>query len=188
MKRNKVVIAAITTEKNLEKAIKYKDNLKAVFILTGNFLNVKEYIKLYKSEGIKVYIHIEKIKGLKLDDFGFNYIKKVLKPDGIVTTKNSHVKSAKKHNIFVIQRFFLADHDMKNNILDTVKTSQPDMIEIMPVITSFLLDIFTKELEIPIIMGGLVDKSDYITNALKHGALGVSTGNINMWKTEFTNS
>ena len=188
MKKNKVVIASITTEKYIEKAIKYKDNLKAVFILIGNFINIKEYIKLFQSYNIHVYIHIEKIKGLKLDEFGFNYIKNVLKPNGIITTKNRHVKLAKNNNIFVIQRFFLADHDMKNKILESAKISQPDMIEIMPVITSFLLDFFQNELNIPILMGGLVDEREYVNTSILQGAVGISTSNLDIWKTNFTNS
>ncbi|WP_436966026.1 glycerol-3-phosphate responsive antiterminator [Staphylococcus shinii] len=186
MKVDKVVIASVTKENQLEKVLKYKDNLKAVFILTGNFINIKEYVKLYQSNGIDVYIHVEKIKGLKLDDFGFKYIKQMIQPEGIITTKMSHVKLAKKNDIFVIQRFFLADHDMKENIINTAKISQPDMLEMMPTITSFLIESIQSEVKIPIIMGGLVDSETYLTQALEDGALGVSTANKEMWKREFT--
>lgn len=186
MKEDKVVIASVTKENQLEKVLKYKDNLKAVFILTGNFINIKEYVKLYQSNGIDVYIHVEKIKGLKLDDFGFKYIKQMIQPEGIITTKMSHVKLAKKNDIFVIQRFFLADHDMKENIINTAKVSQPDMLEMMPTITSFLIESIQSEVKIPIIMGGLVDSETYLTQALEDGALGVSTANKAMWKREFT--
>src|SRR5699024_8851110 len=171
MKKDKVVIASVTKENQLEKVLKYKDNLKAVFILTGNFINIKEYVKLYQSNGIDVYIHVEKIKGLKLDDFGFKYIKQMIQPEGIITTKMSHVKLAKKNDIFVIQRFFLADHDM---------------LEMMPTITSFLIESIQSKVKIPIIMGGLVDSETYLTQALEDGALGVSTANKAMWKREFT--
>lgn len=186
MKEDKVVIASVTKENQLEKVLKYKDNLKAVFILPGNFINIKEYVKLYQSNGIDVYIHVEKIKGLKLDDFGFKYIKQSIQPEGIITTKMSHVKLAKKNDIFVIQRFFLADHDMKENIINTAKVSQPDMLEMMPTITSFLIESIQSEVKIPIIMGGLVDSETYLTQALEDGALGVSTANKEMWKREFT--
>lgn len=186
MKEDKVVIASVTKENQLEKVLKYKDNLKAVFILTGNFINIKEYVKLYQSNGIDVYIHVEKIKGLKLDDFGFKYIKQSIQPEGIITTKMSHVKLAKKNDIFVIQRFFLADHDMKENIINTAKVSQPDMLEMMPTITSFLIESIQSKVKIPIIMGGLVDSETYLTQALEDGALGVSTANKEMWKREFT--
>jgi len=186
MKDNKVVIASVTKEKQLEKVLKYKDNLKAVFILTGNFINIKEYVRLYQSHGIDVYIHVEMIKGLKLDDFGFKYIKQMIQPNGIITTKTSHVKLAKKNDIFVIQRFFLADHDMKENIINTAQVSQPDMLEMMPTITSFLIQPIQSKVNIPIIMGGLVDREAYLTQALEDGALGVSTANKEMWKREFT--
>lgn len=186
MKDDKVVIASVTKEKQLEKVLKYKDNLKAVFILTGNFINIKEYVKLYQSHGIDVYIHVEMIKGLKLDDFGFKYIKQMIQPNGIITTKTSHVKLAKKNDIFVIQRFFLADHDMKENIINTAQVSQPDVLEMMPTITSFLIQPIQSKVNIPIIMGGLVDREAYLTQALEDGALGVSTANKEMWKREFT--
>ncbi|EJX18976.1 MAG: glycerol-3-phosphate responsive antiterminator [Staphylococcus equorum] len=186
MKDNRVVIASVTNEKQLETVLKYQDNIKAVFILTGNFINIKEYVKLYQSHGIDVYIHVEMIKGLKLDDFGFKYIKQMIQPQGVLTTKTSHVKLAKKNAIFVIQRFFLADHDMKENIINTARVSQPDLLEIMPTITSFLINSIQSQVKIPIIMGGLVDKESYLTQALEDGALGVSTANEEMWRREFT--
>ncbi|RXK17387.1 hypothetical protein ER639_10405 [Macrococcus sp. DPC7161] len=106
MKSDKKVIASIVRHKDIEKVIKYKENIKSVFILISDFINIKDIVQLFHDNDLEVYIHVEMIKGLKLDEFGFKYLKNVVKPDGIITTKSSHVNLAKKNNIYVIQRFF----------------------------------------------------------------------------------
>lgn len=70
--------------------------------------------------------------------------------------------------------------------INTARVSQPDLLEIMPTITSFLINSIQSQVKIPIIMGGLVDKESYLTQALEDGALGVSTANEEMWRREFT--
>lgn len=182
MRLDKSIIASIIKHKDIEKALKYKDNISAVFILIGDFVNLKEIVKLFRNEGIDVYIHIEMIKGLKLDEFGIKYIKNEINPTGIISTKSNHIKIAKAIHLFAIQRFFLADYNMLDNIISTTKKSEPDAIEIMPVQTSYLFSKIKNEVDTMIISGGLVDNIESVNLALKNGAQCVSTSNISLWK------
>jgi glycerol uptake operon antiterminator len=49
---------------------------------------------------------------------------------------------------------------------------------IMPKITKKM----SEELEVPVIVGGLISDKDEIDNALKSGALGVSTSAKELWR------
>lgn len=185
MKEDKHVIASIINYKDIEKAIKYKTNIAAVFILIGDFVKLKEIVKLFRKESIDVYIHIEMINGLKLDEFGMKYIKNEINPTGIISTKSNHIKIAKSINLFAIQRFFLADYNMLDNIIITTKKTSPDAIEIMPVQTSYLFSKIKAEVKTTIISGGLVDDVESVVNTIKNGAKCVSTSNKMLWKHEF---
>ncbi len=186
MKNDKFIIASLIRNKDIETIIKNKANIKAAFIIKSNFTNLKSIVELFQQHDIDTYIHVEKIEGLKLDTFGFKYIKNEIKPKGIITTKSNHIKIAKSLNLFVIQRFFLADNDMLDHIIETTKKNKPDLIEIMPSITSHMFSKIKNNTNINIIAGGLVDSIEIVYQAKKFGAEGISTSNVNLWSEKFT--
>ncbi|MBQ6998580.1 MAG: glycerol-3-phosphate responsive antiterminator [Clostridia bacterium] len=63
-------------------------------------------------------------------------------------------------------------------MIDSVK---PDMIEIMPGIAYKAISAFAEKLSIPVIAGGLVQTSQEVEEAIKHGAEAISTGNTKLW-------
>src|SRR5699024_6192819 len=101
------LVAAIKDPKNLEKAVKYKDNIGAVILMTGTILTAKKFVDYLQSNGLPVLLHVERIGGLQMDHDGVEFIKRYMKPAGIVTTKSGIVKRAKEKGLFVIQRVFL---------------------------------------------------------------------------------
>lgn len=94
MKADKKLIAAVLNFKQLEKAIKFKENLKCVFVLFGNISNLEHIVKQLNDEDIPCYIHLEYIDGLKVDDYAFKYLKNNVKAKGIITTRSGHIKRA----------------------------------------------------------------------------------------------
>lgn len=187
MNTNSNMIAAAVNFKQLDKAIKYKEKLACVFVLFGNISNLKMIVDKLKDEDIKCYVHIEKIEGLKIDDYAFNFIKNNAGAEGIVTTKYSHIKKAKNAGLKVIQRSFIVDNRMLDLTLSGLNRQKPDFLEIMPAITSYLIPQIKKEYDIEIISGGLVDYKEVFNDALEYGAEYVSTSNVEMWKQNFNN-
>lgn len=88
------IIASLKEHKSLEKALKAP--VSAVALSVGNIGNIIPLVKLYKSNGIPVFVHIERIGGLSLDDEGMAFLANCVKPDGIVTTRNHCIRQAKK--------------------------------------------------------------------------------------------
>lgn len=65
-----------------------------------------------------------------------------MEPFAIVATKSSIIKRAKSRGLFVIQRFFLIDTEVYDNLLVNVDHFQADIIEIMPSrVTDFFREI-----------------------------------------------
>lgn len=188
MNENSKMIAAVVDFKQLDKAIKYKDKLACVFLLFGNISNIPRIVAQLKGEGIMCYVHIEKIEGLKVDDYAFKYLKNNAGAEGIITTKSGHIRKAKAAGLKVIQRSFIVDNRMLDLTLQGMTRQKPDHLEIMPAITSYLISDIKSKHDIEIIAGGLVDYPSVFNKALDDGASYVSTSNVEMWKQYFNNA
>jgi glycerol uptake operon antiterminator len=180
--KNHKLIAAIKEPKSIEKAIKYKENISAVILMMGNILTVKQYVDVLQKAGLPVILHVEKIGGLQVDYYGIDFIIEIVKPFAIVTTKSSIIKKAKSKGMFVIQRIFLIDTEVYNNLLGSIEHIQSDMIEIMPSRVPDFLEKLANVSPIPIITGGLLTTPYDAKEALEHGAAAVTTSNTDLWK------
>lgn len=185
LKKHKL-LAAIKEPKSIEKAIKYKENISAVILMTGNILTVKQYVDVLQKEGLPVVLHVEKIGGLQVDYYGIDFIIENVKPFAIVTTKTSIIKRAKSKGKFVIQRIFLIDTEVHNNLVKEIEHLQSDMIEIMPSRAPDFLEKLTKVSPIPIITGGLLTNLQDAKEALAHGVVAVTTSNTDLWKLDLS--
>ncbi|TKI70793.1 glycerol-3-phosphate responsive antiterminator [Lysinibacillus mangiferihumi] len=179
---DKQLVAAIKEPKAIEAALKYKDNISAVILMMGDILNVKHYVQLFHDAGLPVILHVEKIGGLQLDQYGIDFVSKVVKPFAIVTTKANVIKRAKQQKIFVIQRIFLIDTEVYYQLEQSIHHTAADMIEIMPCRAPDFIHKLIQVTDKPIITGGLLDKIEYAEAALAHGANAVTTSNVKLWK------
>lgn len=184
---NSKMIGAVADFKQLEKAMKYKENLACVFILFGNISNLQMIVDQLKEEGVSSYIHIDKVEGLKVDDYAFKFIKNNVGADGIVTTKSGYIKKARNVGLKTVQRSFIVDNRMMDLTIRGLNKVKPDYLEIMPAITSYLIPDIKSKFDINIISGGLVDYPEVFDDALENGASFVSTSNVEMWKHYFNN-
>ncbi len=118
-------------------------------------------------------VDVEKIGGLKTDYYGIDFISKVVKLFGIVTNKSADIKKAKANQLYVMQRIFLIDTEVLDNLKETIKEIKADAIEIMP---SRLPDItrgIASLSPVPIVTGGFLDEPVHIHQSLENGAAGV---------------
>ncbi|MFD1708972.1 glycerol-3-phosphate responsive antiterminator [Siminovitchia sediminis] len=178
------LIAAIKEPKCIERAIKYKENIAAVILMTGNILQVKQYVGVLQDAGLPVILHVEKIGGLQLDPHGIGFIRDYVKPFAIVTTKPAIIKRAKAGGLYVIQRIFLIDTEVYEHLLAGLEQRQADMIEIMPSRACDFLKKLSEVSPVPVITGGLLSTLDHAREALAHGAAAVSTSNTELWKVD----
>lgn len=174
------VIAAVQHEEDLDTAL--KSQVSTVFLLCADIFNAKALVNRIKNANKHAFIHIDFLEGIGKDAKATDYIIKVIEPDGIISTKSSHIKIAKEKGMFTIQRFFLIDNKSFEMTTKSVKTLQPDMIEVMPGVMPNVIQRITSQLYIPVIAGGLISSKQDIMEALKAGALGTSTGKKELWE------
>jgi glycerol uptake operon antiterminator len=173
-------IASVKYTKHLEKAL--ESDVSGVFLLTGNIGVIKRYVDLFLSRGRFVFLHVEKIGGLQVDREGLEFIASYVKPTGIISTKSSTIKQAKKLGLRTIQRVFLVDTDALQHGVEMCNTVQPDAIELMPGIIPTMIEKVRTLTDIPIITGGLISTAEEMRKPLEHGAIAVSTGNPDLWE------
>lgn len=176
----KKMIASVKEAKVLEKAL--AADVGAVVLSIGTIGVIHRYVDLFKEQNHAVFLHLERIGGISQDREGMAYLANSVKPTGIVTTKNSLVRLAKKMGLLTIQRLFLVDSDSIKSGIQSVNDTQPDAVEIMPALLPEFIREFRQELNCPIIAGGLLRDREQMVRALEHGAIAVSLGNHQLWK------
>ncbi len=174
------VIAAVQNVDDLDAAINTQVN--TIFLLCADIFNAKTLVNKIKSANKSAFLHIDFLEGIGKDAKAIDYIIKVIEPDGIISTKSSHIKIAREKGMFTIQRFFLIDNKSYEMTTKSVKTIQPDMIEIMPGVMPGIIRRITQQLSIPVIAGGLISTKQDIMEVLKAGAIGASTGKKDLWE------
>lgn len=177
--RDNPVIGAIRSEKDF--SIILDCDIKMVFVLYGNIMNIQDICEELKRNDKIVFINLDMIEGLRGDKFGIEFIKEKVKPHGIIST-NSHVlKHAKNLKLFTIQRLFILDSISIDTGISIAKTIKPDAIEILPGIAYKAVELIKDKINQPLITGGLIYSQKDAVKALAAGALGISTSSRDLW-------
>lgn len=173
------VIAAVQSKEALTRALPL---VPTVFLLNTDIFSAKEYVSLAKAEGRNVFLHMDLIDGLAGNTKALDYVRNRISPSGIISTKSSLIKHARERGMFCIQRFFMVDSASYDNAVKSVRHTKPSMVELMPGIIPEIIKRFTRDIDIPVIAGGLVTLKQQVIEALAAGALGISTGCESLWR------
>ncbi len=175
----KRIIPAIRNMKDFEAVLKTDHEL--IIFLESRLSQLESTVKHAKQHGKKVLIHADLVQGLKVDEYGLEYLINNVKVDGIISTKANVIASAKKHRILGIQRLFALDSHALNHNLNICKKIKPDYIEILPGVIPGIVKEIYDETGIPIIAGGLIRTQQDVDNALNSSAYAVTTSNRELW-------
>lgn len=178
MKQNPIIIG-IKDLDNLDDAL--QSDCEIIFLLCGTIFNLKDLIAKIKNSGKLVFIHVDLVEGFSKDATALKFINEEIRPDGIISTKNSQLKVAKSLGLLTVQRIFIIDSLSIDTAVKASQMIEPDAIEIMPGIMPRITKQLSSTLDVPVIVGGLISEEDEIVNALSSGALGVSTSCKNLW-------
>lgn len=173
------IIAAIRDEDDLESAIKSKAGI--VFVLYGDIMNIDHIAKRLMDTGKMVFVHLDMIGGLKADQAGVKFIKKFVNPNGIITTKAANIKYGNQEGLITIQRMFIVDSLSFKTGIKSLKEASPNAIEVMPGVSADIIKRIRKNIDLPIIAGGLISQKADIYNALDAGAIAISTTCRKLW-------
>lgn len=172
------IIAAVRSDRDFETAI--NSEVSTVFLLSADIMSIKEKAEKAREKSILLYVHIDLADGIGKDKSGIQYLANV-GVDGIISTRSGLIKTARELGMYTVQRFFIVDSQSINTVIETVKTSKADMIEVMPGIVSKEISKLKEYIKIPVIAGGLLESKQEIKEALEHGAMAVSVGKPEFW-------
>ena len=172
------IAAAIRTEKDFSKAL--KSDVDMIFLLHANIMTVGDCIKQIHAAGKKAMVHIDFAEGIGKDRFGIEYLAKQ-GVDGICTTRTNIVKLTREYDLISLQRFFMIDSHSVSTSIESMKLSNPDIVEIMPAIVTKKIKEFSSLVNVPVIAGGLAETEEEVRDALAAGADCVSTGESDLW-------
>ncbi len=171
------IIAAVNTQA-FDTALKSKVDI--IFYLTPNINTLKDFVQAAHNANKKIFVHMDMAEGIGKDKFGIEYVNE-LGVDGVISTRSSIIKIAKKYDLKTVQRFFMIDAHSVDTTVETANSTFPDMIEIMPGVAVKVIDKLRKQVKFPIIAGGLIEKEEEVSLALKIGASAISTSNQGLW-------
>jgi len=174
-----IIIAAVRNSEEFDKAVESESSI--IFDLSPDLFSLSKRVKKAHESGKKLFIHIDLATGIGKDKSGIQFAKNA-EVDGIISTRVNIIKLAREIGIFTVQRFFIVDSHSIDTTIDAVKSSKPDMIEVMPGVLGKIIEDLKKRTDIPIIAGGLIETEQEIEDAIRHGAFAVSTGKKELWR------
>lgn len=172
------VIAAVRSFEELEAAIKSDVNI--IFMLAPNIRDINSQTQAIHKAGKRFFIHLDLAEGIGKDEYGIMFAKEQ-GVDGIISTRTSIIKLAKKLGLFTVQRFFIVDSHSVSTTIESAKSSKADMIEIMPGTVAKVIKKLRYELDMPVVAGGLIETEEEIREAVSCGAAAVSVSNQSLW-------
>lgn len=172
------IAAAIRTEKDFSKAL--RSEVDVIFLLHSNIMTVNQCVKEIHGAGKKAFVHVDFAEGIGKDHSGLEFLAKQ-GVDGVCTTRTNIVRMAKEYNLYTVQRFFMIDSHSVGTSIESIKISNPDIVEIMPGIATKKIKEFSSMVSVPVIAGGLVETKEEVEAALAAGASVVSTGDTDLW-------
>lgn len=171
------IIAAVK-DKNFDGAL--KSPVKVIFLLGAGILTLKQRVDAAHKAKKFIFVHMDLAEGIGKDRYGVKYLS-MCGVDGIISTKSAIIRAAKECGMLTVQRFFAYDSQGVESIDETLYSTNPDIAEIMPGVIGKIIERFSKG-SVPLIAGGLIDKSEEVAEALKLGAIAISTGKEELWK------
>jgi glycerol uptake operon antiterminator len=176
------VIAAVKSDEGLRHCL--DTDIGIVFTLYGDLGSIESIVKQIKDAGKIAMVHIDLVNGMQPKEVSLDFIRNRTGADGIITTKYSLVQHAKNLELNTILRMFMLDSTSMETLdrYSRQDSVQPDIMELLP--GTLLPDVIRRANQIcrvPVMASGLISRKEEIMNALKNGAISISTTNETLW-------
>ena len=176
------IIAAVKDDEGLEECL--RSEIGVVFILYGNIGSIIDIVKKIKRSGKLALVHMDLVSGMQAKDVSVDYIRNYTEADGIITTKVNLLPRAKELGLNTILRTFVLDSTAMETLdrNSRPESVQPDIMEVLP--GTLLPDVIRQivsSCRVPVMVSGLITRKSEVMNALKSGAVSISTTYRKLW-------
>nr|WP_281063596.1 glycerol-3-phosphate responsive antiterminator [Halobacillus andaensis] len=170
---------AVKNMKDFEKLLQTSTDY--IIILESRLGLLHKVVRAGQKAGKKVWVHVDLIQGLKADDYGMEFLGRVVKPDGVISTRSHVIQQAKKYKLTTVQRLFLIDSQAVEHNVAIIKKVMPDYVEVLPGIVPGMIKEIKDQIGVPVIAGGLIRTEKEANAAIQSGASAVSTSRSELW-------
>ena len=174
------VVAAIKDSQGLRDCL--SSECKIVFVLFGTILDIEQIVRQIKRSGRVALVHIDLIGGLTAKEVAVDYIAEKTEADGVISTKQSIIRYARKRGLLTVQRFFMLDSMALSALGKQIEQSRPDMVELLPGCLPKIIKKVHDHCATPLIAGGLIQDKEDVYAALSAGAVGISATRSEIWR------
>ena len=176
------IIAAVKDDEGLEECL--RSEIGVVFILYGSIGSIIDIVKKIKRAGKLALVHMDLVSGMQAKDVSVDYIRNYTEADGIITTKVNLLPRAKELGLNTILRTFVLDSTAMETLDRNSRPEavQPDIMEVLP--GTLLPDVIRQivsSCRVPVMVSGLITRKSEVMNALKSGAVSISTTYRKLW-------
>ena len=176
------IIAAVKDDEGLEECL--RSDIGVVFILYGSIGSIIDIVKKIKRAGKLALVHMDLVSGMQAKDVSVDYIRNYTEADGIITTKANLLPRAKEVGLNTILRTFVLDSTAMETLDRNSRPEavQPDIMEVLP--GTLLPDVIRQivsSCRVPVMVSGLITRKSEVMNALKSGAVSISTTYRKLW-------
>lgn len=152
----------------------------AIFVLGGDVFEILRIVKK-KYRRPSIFVNVDTVGGIAADASGIRFLADEV--DGIITTHRNVVEAAKGTGVVTVQRLFAIDSSAVGRGMRLVKSADPDCIEILPAVAyPEVAEEYGKQLNKPVLAGGLVRDFKTASRIVEAGAVGISTSERILWK------
>ncbi|MGO3733055.1 MAG: glycerol-3-phosphate responsive antiterminator [Vagococcus sp.] len=177
--RNNPIIAAIKNDSDLDELL--DSDVDVIFVLQSSLLTIKDLSKRIEDSGKVGFVHLGLIKGLSDDEIGLRFLKEHTYFSGIISTKLHQLSIAEELGFLTVYRIFMVDSIAFDSLRKCQSPKHPDFIEILPNPNGKVIKLVQSHIKRPLIVSGLITDKDDVINALKNGAIAISSTNRNVW-------
>ncbi|WP_050742083.1 glycerol-3-phosphate responsive antiterminator [Symbiobacterium thermophilum] len=181
--REHPVIASVRDEQRLDEAL--RSRCRTVFLLSTSLGRLAEVGEAVAGAGKLLFIHLDFVGGLGRDEEAVEYLARVARPVGLITTRTNLIQTARRLGLTPLQRLFLLDSQSLATGIEAARSSRAEVVEVLPGIIPRAVQAIRSQLPgALIIAGGLVRTPREVGRALQAGASGVSTSSADLWNME----
>lgn len=153
---------------------------RVCFVLGGSILTLPRQCAALREAGKLIFVHMDLIDGIGRDEAAVHFAALAWKPDGLISTKAQLLKAAREHGLLCVQRIFMMDSTALRSGARLLAQSKPDFVEVMPGILPEAIEAIARAGK-PVIAGGMVTRQAEVTQAMRAGAVAVSTSCQALW-------
>jgi len=174
------IIPAVRRVEQLDLAIAAHG--KIVYLLTGDPENCDEMFQRILAAGKLPIVNLDLFNGLSRDKYSVNFLKRA-GARGIISTHMEPLRHALSVGIYAIQRTFLLDSGAMESIINHMKNTRVDAVEVLPALVApkLLERVHAVTPDLPVLGGGLIQSMKEVEELLAQGLSSVSVGDTQMW-------